>query len=97
MAFRPRVLRCEPESELRWLGRFLLPRIFDGEHVHSVAPLDSGGTRYRQSEEFRGVLVPLTGGLLAATHQGFEAMNAALKARSETRAEAGHLTDGRNG
>lgn len=32
MSFRPTVLEASPNKELRWLGRFLLPGIFDGEH-----------------------------------------------------------------
>jgi hypothetical protein len=32
MSFRPTVLVADPERELRWLGRFLLPGLFDGEH-----------------------------------------------------------------
>ena len=54
-----------------------------------------GRTRYSQSEVFHGVLVPLTGGLLAATQQGFEAMNTALKARAEMLAKAAASGGGR--
>jgi hypothetical protein len=32
MTFRPRVLRAVPDRELRWLGRVVLPGLFDGEH-----------------------------------------------------------------
>jgi len=95
MVFHPRVLCCEANSELRWLGRFLLPGIFDGEHAHRLAPLDRGGTRYVQSEEFRGVVVPFAGRLLAATQHGFEAMNAALKTRAEYLGEGGGAAAGR--
>jgi hypothetical protein len=38
---------------------------------------------FRQRERFSGVLVPFTGGLLAKTRLGFEAMNRALKERAE--------------
>jgi len=90
MTFRPKVLRCEPDSEFRWLGHFLVPGLFDGEHAHLLEAIEAGRTRYSQSEAFRGLLVPLTGSLLAATQQGFDAMNTALKARAEllTRAAA---------
>ena len=83
MTFRPKVLRCEPDRELRWLGHFLVPGVFDGEHTHLLDGLEAGRTRYSQSEAFRGLLVPLTGSLLVATEQGFDAMNTALKARAE--------------
>jgi hypothetical protein len=38
MSFKPTVLEAEPERELRWLGRLLVPGIFDGEHS-SAFPL----------------------------------------------------------
>jgi len=95
MTFRPKVLRCEPNRELRWLGHFLVPGLFDGEHAHQLDGLETGRTRYRQSEAFRGLLVPLTGRLLAATQQGFDAMNTALKARAEMLAKAAASGGGR--
>ena len=88
MTFRPKILSCEPNRELRWLGRFLVPGLFDGEHAHLLDGLEAGRTRYRQNEAFRGLLVPFTGSLLAATQQGFDAMNTALKARAEMLAKA---------
>ena len=39
MTFRPEVLRCEPGRELRWLGHFLVPGLFDGEHAHLLEGL----------------------------------------------------------
>jgi hypothetical protein len=81
--FRPRVTAVEPNRELRWLGHLMVPGLFDGEHAHRLEPAQGGGTRYTQQELFRGVLVPLTGGILAATEQGFRAMNEALKQRAE--------------
>ena len=42
MTFRPRVLRAVPDQELRWLGRVVLPGIFDGEHFFKIEPLDQG-------------------------------------------------------
>ena len=95
MRFRPKVLRCEPNRELRWLGHFLVPGLFDGEHAHQLEGLEAGRTRYSQSEAFRGLLVPLTGSLLAATQQGFDAMNTALKARAEMLAKAAASGGGR--
>ena len=95
MTFRPTVLRCEPNRELRWLGHFLVPGLFDGEHAHQLDGLEAGRTRYSQSEAFRGLLVPLTGSLLAATQQGFDAMNTALKARAEMLTKAAASGSGR--
>ena len=36
MAFRPTVLVATPDKELRWLGRFLFPGIFNGEHYFRI-------------------------------------------------------------
>jgi hypothetical protein len=82
MTFTPTILVARPGEELRWLGRLLLPGIFDGEHAFE---LESRGDAcsFRQSEHFTGLLVPLLGGALAATERGFEAMNVAIKRRAE--------------
>jgi hypothetical protein len=85
MTFRPRVLRAVPDQELRWLGRVVLPGVFDGEHFFQIEPLDQGRrTRFIQGERFTGLLVPLLRtNLDRGTREGFEAMNQALKARVE--------------
>jgi hypothetical protein len=82
MTFKPTVLEAEPERELRWLGRVLLPGIFDGEHSLRIEPAD-GRVRFVQSERFNGLLVPLFGKTLEQTRQGFVQMNEALKRRAE--------------
>ena len=85
MTFRPRVLRAVPDQELRWLGRVVLPGLFDGEHFFKIEPLDEGRrTRFIHGERFSGLLVPLLRKSLdRGTREGFEAMNQALKARVE--------------
>ena len=58
MKMRPTVLVAEPGRELRWLGRLLLPGIFDGEHRFEIHETEPGRVTFVQAEEFRGVLVP---------------------------------------
>lgn len=88
MTFRPTLQRVTPNRELRWLGRLLLPKIFDGEHIFELHPED-GGTRFVQRENFGGLLVPLLWrSMEASTRRGFEAMNQALKARAEKAVQA---------
>jgi hypothetical protein len=83
MTFHPVVLVAVQERELRWLGRVFIPGLFDGEHVFLLEQ-QAEVCRFHHAERFSGVLLPLFGkGLLEATRQGFEAMNAALKARAE--------------
>ncbi len=84
MTFRPIVLAVQPPSELRWLGRLILPGIFDGEHRFQIEPLDAARSRFRQSEQFKGILVPILWRTMAtSTRHGFEAMNAAVKTQAE--------------
>ncbi len=88
MAFRPTVVGAEANRELRWLGRLGLPKLCDGEHSLTIESLAAGGVRFVQREVFTGLLVPLLGGTLAKTSEGFEQMNRALKERAEVPAPA---------
>ena len=83
MTLKPTVRSADSARELSWLGRLLVPGVFDGEHRFALEPLDAGRTRFTQSERFRGILVPLTGKVLEKTRRGFEEMNDALKRRVE--------------
>lgn len=80
MVFRPTVLVAEAGRELRWLGRFLVPRLFDGEHYFVLEPIE-GGTRLHHGERFRGLLLWVLDA--ERFRANFDAMNAALKARAE--------------
>jgi hypothetical protein len=83
MTFRPRLLAVREHRELRWLGRVLVPGLFDGEHAFELEPLPGGRTLLVQSERFSGVLVRWLRGGLAATELGFEQLDLALKQRVE--------------
>ncbi len=84
MTFRPTVLRAEQNRELRWLGRLLIPGLFDGEHIFTIESLGENQVRFVQQEKFRGLLVPLMArGLDRDTRRGFEEMNQAIKERAE--------------
>ncbi|MBE3075052.1 MAG: SRPBCC domain-containing protein, partial [Actinobacteria bacterium] len=82
VTFRPRVLEVEPGRSVTWLGRTLLPGLFDGHHTLSVTPTN-GGARFRTREEVTGILVPVLGGIMRDSQRGFELMAAAVKARAE--------------
>ncbi|MCB0858728.1 MAG: SRPBCC domain-containing protein [Solirubrobacterales bacterium] len=83
MTFKPKVLVADPAVELRWLGRLVVPGIFDGEHWFRLEPL-GGGTRLVQGENFSGLLPPLLGKVITRAEQGFRELNLALKERAET-------------
>ena len=88
MTFKPKVLRAEPNRELRWLGHLLLPGVFDGEHSFTIEPLEDNRVRFIQREAFKGLLVPLFARSLESnTLRGFEEMNHALKERAEAAPE----------
>jgi hypothetical protein len=81
---RPEVLEADPARRLRWLGRLLLPGLFDGEHTFAIQPAGPGRTRLTQHEEFRGLLAPLVLKMIAKpTLASFHQMNQALRTRVE--------------
>lgn len=87
MKFAPKVLKANPNQELRWLGKLGFKGIFDGEHYFVLEETPRGTTILRHGETFRGLLAyPLFAMIGKDTRTGFEAMNQALKARVEARA-----------
>jgi len=84
ITFKPTVIKLETMRELRWLGRLVMPGLFDGEHIFNIEPLGQQRVRFTQREIFRGLFVPLLAGDLDTnTLRGFKEMNGALKARAE--------------
>lgn len=84
MTIKPRLIKVEPQRELRWIGHLLMPGLFDGEHIFSLEPVGDNRVKLVHREEFRGVLVGLILRLIGEnTRRGFEAMNQALKAQAE--------------
>jgi hypothetical protein len=81
--FTPTLTAYEPFQRYGWNGRVMVPGIFDGHHEFVLEQVAPRRTILRQQESFSGVLVPLLGGILTKTHQGFAQMNTALKERAE--------------
>ncbi|MDR2129275.1 MAG: SRPBCC domain-containing protein [Burkholderiaceae bacterium] len=89
MTFRPTILAFTQNQELRWLGHFVLPGLFDGEHAFQLLDNGDGNTLFRQSEICRGLLVPFLRKMLDEnTVNGFRAMNAKLKELAERQQRA---------
>jgi hypothetical protein len=90
MTFKPTVLKVERERELRWIGHFVVPGLFDGEHVLELHSVEGGRrTRFVQRELFSGILLLfLTKMLNNDTSRGFAEMNEALKLRAEQKRES---------
>ena len=93
MTFHPKVLAAEPGALLRWIGRLIMPGIFDGTHQFELEDL-GGHTRLTQSETFRGVLTPLARTTITRTEQDFRALNEALKQRAEHGADRSDRSEG---
>ena len=84
LRFSAHVLYSEPSHTLHWRGHVLADWLASGDHTFTIEPLDDGHVRFTQRETFGG-LVPLLASKLLAREakRGFDAMNAAIKARVE--------------
>ncbi len=83
MTFRPTIVEVRPNEVLQWDGRLFLPRLFDVRHRFALQSIGDARTRLRQSEQFRGLLIPFVGGTLRKTQEAFGIANNAIKARAE--------------
>jgi hypothetical protein len=85
MTIKPKVTAADTSQVFEWLGHIGLPGVFDARHRFEIEPTATGVV-LTQSEFFKGVLVRFMRKTLDdSTTRGFEAMNAALKARAEAR------------
>jgi hypothetical protein len=82
MTVKVTVLAAEPGVELRWTAG--LKGIIGGEHTFALSAADDG-TRLVQSETFGGLLVPLSGKVMARAQVSFRELNEAIKKRAESR------------
>ena len=83
MVFQPMVKSVVENREFSWVGHFLFPGIFDGEHIFNIKPTEPGSLLI-QKENFSGLLLPLLWESLDKdTREGFEQMNQALKEKAE--------------
>lgn len=84
LTFKPTVLMAKQGQQLAWLGRLLIPGLFDGEHSFEIKSLEGGGVRFFHQEKFSGLLVPLFWGKLKReTLPGFQRFNQELKFAAE--------------
>ncbi|MGZ5293087.1 MAG: SRPBCC family protein [Actinomycetota bacterium] len=82
MTMKPTVLVAEPGRELRWLGRLLVPWVFDGEHRFEIHETTPDSVTFVQGERFKGLLVPFLRKLIEVDTAGtFAKVNDALARR----------------
>src|SRR5260370_4648078 len=67
MTFRPKVLAAEPGLLLRWIGRLIMPGLFDGTHQFALEDI-GGPTPPTPSATLRALLVPGTPALISPSH-----------------------------
>jgi hypothetical protein len=79
---RPKILVADPGVELSW--KATIPGLMGGIHRFELSP-EGNGTRLMQSETFAGILVPVSGQVIARAEAGYHAVNKALKKRVESR------------
>lgn len=84
MRFSPTIVEAEPSHVLAWEGRLIVPYLFDVHHRFELSPAVGDGTTLRQSERFRGVLVPFLAKTLRQTRDAFDIANQAIKSRAES-------------
>jgi len=79
-----RVVELDDGTRMVWETTTGVIGVFDGARTFELEPIDGGGTRFTQSEEFRGVAVPfVSGNLRDDVAPGFHELNAALRERAE--------------
>ena len=84
MTIKPKCIKVEGKRQFTWLGKMIIPGIFDGEHSFKMREIDEGKTKFVHCENFKGLLLPMLWKMLnTKTIKGFELMNTALKARAE--------------
>jgi hypothetical protein len=82
---KARILKVEPERELRWAGHLLVSALFRAEHYFVLLPLGATRTRLHHGERFSGLLLPLAWPILRTRGRPvYEDMNVALKQRVES-------------
>jgi hypothetical protein len=83
MSFRPTIVELVRQRELRWRTSLVMSSLLEVEHAFHLE--DKGRTcKLHHTERFSGLLLPLFGTeLFEMARTGFEAMNAALRSRSE--------------
>lgn len=80
MRFKPKVLTVDANKKLVWLGRFLIPGLFDGKHQFEIVALDDNRVLFKHYENFKGILVPfMRKSLNRDIVPKFKEMNLALK------------------
>lgn len=81
----PEITVVEPERALRWRSRLFG---IEADHAFLLEPLDDGGTRFVQTEQFSGAMAgPVLTRFERRIRRGFEQMNVGLCRRARELAD----------
>jgi hypothetical protein len=82
--YRPTLTKIEPNHELRWYGKGLLPGLLNGERIFTIEQLEQNHVRLIHREIFTGLGTFLGGDRMNKDiRHTFEEMNYALKKKIE--------------
>ncbi|MBA4385373.1 MAG: SRPBCC domain-containing protein [Anaerolinea sp.] len=81
MTLHCKVVKVEPNRELRWKYHVGLPILYQGEHCFEIKSIGANQVHFIDKEIFTGLLVPFL--VKEDDRGGFEAMDQALKTRVE--------------
>jgi hypothetical protein len=82
--YKPIITKIEPNRELRWYGKGLLPGLLNGERIFTIEQLDHNHIRLLHREVFTGLGAFLAGDrMVHDVRHSFEEMNNALKKKIE--------------
>ena len=82
--YRTTLTKVEPNHELRWYGKGLLPGLLNGEHIIKIEQLSENHVRMMHQEIFTGIGTFLAGHRMEKdVRHSFEEMNSALKKKIE--------------
>lgn len=83
VTFQATVRTAEPPHELSWEGRVIGVAVFDRLQTFTIEEEGPEQVRLTARERFKGLLLPLEGGLPDDAKQGLEMMLHALRAEAE--------------
>ena len=82
--FKPTLVKLEPNRELVWTGKLIIPGLLDGKHSFRIEHVAGNRVRFIHKEMFSGLLVQfMSSKYLKNIKKGFEQMNESLKKRVE--------------
>ena len=84
MVIKPKLLKVDQNEELVWIGRLIMPGIFDGRHGFRIEEIGPNQVRFVNYENFKGILSGMIMKKIGEdTKANFNKMNQALKAEVE--------------